>query len=133
RVMANSVHILRGITVFDEFLDRTAIHEACEQSSFGQGDVFDVFAEERLRGFAETADVKRSVLAKTHLVDVHGKDLLFGQAMLEYQRDGHLGKVAMDAAFVCQKKCARHLHGESGTTFDAVTVIGASNPSISRT
>ena len=122
--MANSVHIPRGITVFDEFLDRTAIHEAREQSGFRQGDVFDVFAEERLRGFAETADVKRSVLAKTHLVDVHGKDLLFGEAMFEYQRDGHLGKFAMDAAFVCQKECARHLHGECRTTLDAVTVRG---------
>src|SRR5690349_16109916 len=94
---------------------RWPVHYSCQERRFRQRDILDVFIEKRLRRLPEALDIEGTVLAEADLVDIDRKNLFFREAMLEHQRDHHLGELAKRAAPVRQKKRPRHLHRQRGT------------------
>ena len=92
--------------------DARPLDQPGELRRLGQIDLAEILAEVDLRRLPEAADIERPAPAEIDLVGVVLEDLLLGEALLQLQRDDHLGELARPALALVEPEHARELHAE---------------------
>src|SRR5262249_37746694 len=88
------------------------LDQAGPKSGLRQRKFFQILAEVSLRGFTKARNRERTALSHVNLVGVELENLLFGEALLQFDGDQDLGHLALELLFRREKEAAGHLHGD---------------------
>ena len=107
-------------------------NDAAEESGFAEGELADVFTEVGLGSLSEAANREAAAIAEIDFVGIELKNLLFGEAVIDFDRHQHFFYFAAPFAFGGKEKAAGNLHvnraGALGFLADAqVRHSGAEN------
>src|SRR5947209_4534141 len=89
-----------------------SLNDSSEQGRFRKSDVFQILAEIGLGRFAEAGNGKRATLAHIDLVGVELENLLFGEALLQFNGNQDLDHLALDLLLTGKEEATGHLHGD---------------------
>ena len=81
-----------------------------EESGFAEGELADVFAEVGLGGLSESADGEAAAIAEIDFVGIELENLLFGEALVDFDSHQHFFYFAAPFALGGEEKAAGHLH-----------------------
>ena len=93
---------------------RRRLDHARQLRRFRQRDLAQVFAQVRLRRFAEPVDAEGPARAQINLVGVILENLFLGKPLLDLEGDDHFRQLARPALALVEPEIARQLHAERG-------------------